>query len=312
MLAWDVIVLNGYLLLNIGISAYVIYCHYNGCEPRLRRYFPFVVLAIFWAISIHTVTAFLYSANSGRPFWHNPLLAPRFIASAFCSGPALMVIGLQVIRRVSGYPLQQLGGEWVQGVKTAWVIYMAATQMVILAVAGPRLWGITLAIATLIAIPVVYLGAAVSFLLLLAGWGSGTSQDAFSAHYVTLCLTMLTVIPLALNIVAAIPFAAIEQALLKSDRGVSKSQKMLLMFLRVFNHIVFFVIPSTMEVVREEGRLARRASRRSPDHPKAGRLSGLINDLTQIGIEGICASIQYIPIWALEISRLPGKERRPR
>ena len=107
MLAWDVIVLNGYLLLNIGISAYVIYCHYNGCEPRMRRYFPFVVLAIFWAISIHTVTAFLYSANSGRPFWHNPLLAPRFIASAFCSGPALMIIGLQVIRRVSGYPLQQ-------------------------------------------------------------------------------------------------------------------------------------------------------------------------------------------------------------
>lgn len=107
MLAWDVIVLNGYLLLNMGISAYVILCHYEGCEPKLKRYFPFVVLAIFWAISIHTVTAFLYSANSGRPFWSNPLVAPRFIASAFCSGPALMIIGLQIIRKVSGYPLRQ-------------------------------------------------------------------------------------------------------------------------------------------------------------------------------------------------------------
>jgi len=107
MLAWDVIVLNGYLLLNLAISAYVIFCHYEGCEPKLRRYFPFVVVAIFWAISIHTVTAFLYSANSGRPFWSNPLLAPRFIASAFCSGPALMIIGLQIIRKVSGYPLHQ-------------------------------------------------------------------------------------------------------------------------------------------------------------------------------------------------------------
>ena len=107
MLAWDVIVLNGYLLLNVGISAYVVYCHYRGCEPKLKHYFPFVVIAIFWAISIHTVTAFLYAANSGRPFWHNPLMAPRFIASAFCSGPALMIIGLQVIRRVSNYPLRQ-------------------------------------------------------------------------------------------------------------------------------------------------------------------------------------------------------------
>ncbi len=107
LLVWDVIVLNGYLLLNAGISFYVIYSRYQGSEPQLRRYFPFVVVAIFWAISIHTVTAVLYSANSGRPFWSNALLAPRFIASAFASGPALMILGLQVIRRVSGYPIHQ-------------------------------------------------------------------------------------------------------------------------------------------------------------------------------------------------------------
>ena len=107
LLAWDVIVLNGYLFLNLGISFYIVYCHYLGCQPKLRRYFPFVVLAIFWAISIHTVTAFLYSANAGRPYWHNALLAPRFIASAFCSGPALMLLGLQIIRSVSNYPIRQ-------------------------------------------------------------------------------------------------------------------------------------------------------------------------------------------------------------
>lgn len=107
MLVWDVLVLNGYLLLNAGISFYVIYCHYRNCEPKLGYYFPFVILAILWAISIHTVTAFLYSANSGRPFWSNALLAPRFIASAFASGPALMILGLQLIRRVSGYPIAQ-------------------------------------------------------------------------------------------------------------------------------------------------------------------------------------------------------------
>ena len=107
MLVWDVIVLNGYLLLNAGIAFYIIYCHYMDCMPKLKRYFPFVILAIFWAISIHTVTAFLFSANSGRPFWHHALLAPRFIASAFCSGPALMLLGLQIIRSVSNFPIRQ-------------------------------------------------------------------------------------------------------------------------------------------------------------------------------------------------------------
>jgi molybdopterin-containing oxidoreductase family membrane subunit len=78
-----------------------------NCQPRLKRYFPFVILAIFWAISIHTVTAFLFSANSGRAYWHSALLAPRFIASAFCSGPALMLLGMQIIRAVSNYPIRQ-------------------------------------------------------------------------------------------------------------------------------------------------------------------------------------------------------------
>jgi molybdopterin-containing oxidoreductase family membrane subunit len=107
LLAWDVIVLNGYLLLNFGISFYIVFNHYRGKEPKQSRYFPWVLLAIFWAISIHTVTAFLYSANSARPFWNNALLAPRFIASAFASGPAMMAIGLQIIRAVSDYPIRQ-------------------------------------------------------------------------------------------------------------------------------------------------------------------------------------------------------------
>lgn len=107
MLAWDVIVLNGYLLLNVGISFYIVYCHYLDRYPKLSHYFPFVILAIFWAISIHTVTAFLFSANSGREYWHSALLAPRFIASAFCSGPALMLLGMQIVRAVSNYPIRQ-------------------------------------------------------------------------------------------------------------------------------------------------------------------------------------------------------------
>jgi molybdopterin-containing oxidoreductase family membrane subunit len=107
LLAWDVVVLSGYLLLNMAIPFYILYCRYCGVEPQHNRYFPFVVLAIFWAISIHTVTAFLFSANPARPYWHTSLLGPRFIASAFVSGPALIILTLQVLRKVTSYPVSQ-------------------------------------------------------------------------------------------------------------------------------------------------------------------------------------------------------------
>ena len=107
LLAWDVVVLAGYLLLNLGISFYLLFSHYRGDEAKLKSYFPFILLAIFWAISIHTVTAFLYSANTGRHFWHNALLAPRFIASAFCSGPAIAILILQLVRSIANYPVRQ-------------------------------------------------------------------------------------------------------------------------------------------------------------------------------------------------------------
>ena len=107
LLAWDVIVLSGYLLLNLGIPFYILFKKYRGIEPEPRKYFPFVLLAIFWAISIHTVTAFLFSANPARAYWHTALLGPRFIASAFVSGPAIIILTLQGIRRVTTYRVDQ-------------------------------------------------------------------------------------------------------------------------------------------------------------------------------------------------------------
>lgn len=60
-------------------------------------------IAIFWAVSIHTVTAFLYVGLGGRPFWNSAIVGPRFLASAFTAGPALIILALQVIRRVTDY-----------------------------------------------------------------------------------------------------------------------------------------------------------------------------------------------------------------
>ena len=101
MLRWDVIVLNGYLLLNLHICGYLIYCRYQRKRASKWFYIPFVFTAIIWAVSIHTVTAFLYVGLGGRPFWNSAIVGPRFLASAFAAGPALIILALQVVRRVT-------------------------------------------------------------------------------------------------------------------------------------------------------------------------------------------------------------------
>ena len=98
MLTWDVIALNGYLLLNLHICGYLIYCAYRGRSPSKVFYVPFVFIAIAWAVTIHTVTAFLYVGLGGRPFWNSAIIAPRFLASAFAAGPAFIILTLQIVR----------------------------------------------------------------------------------------------------------------------------------------------------------------------------------------------------------------------
>lgn len=100
MLTWDVVVLSVYLLINLHVCGYILYCRFRGRVPSPRWYVPFVLLSIVWAISIHTVTAFLYAGLGGRPFWNSALLAPRFLVTAFVSGPAFIIGLLYVLRRL--------------------------------------------------------------------------------------------------------------------------------------------------------------------------------------------------------------------
>lgn len=105
LLAWDVIVLNGYLALNLAIPFYILYSHYTGRSPEKKKYLPWMYLAVMWAVSIHLVTAFLLAGLPARPFWHTALLGPRFLASAFTAGPAFMLVMLWLIKRETPYDI---------------------------------------------------------------------------------------------------------------------------------------------------------------------------------------------------------------
>lgn len=99
LLTWDILVLNGYLVLNLAIPFYILYSTYRGRTPNKRRYVPFVLLSIGWAVSLHLITAFLFAGLPARPFWNTALLGPRFLATAFTAGPALIILVLAIIRR---------------------------------------------------------------------------------------------------------------------------------------------------------------------------------------------------------------------
>jgi len=106
LLAWDVLALNSYFLLNLGVVTYLLVSLFRGAEPNKKVFLPFVMLSIPMAVAIHTVTAFVYNGLAGRPFWNASILAPRFLASAFCSGPAIMLVLLQILRKTAKLDLQ--------------------------------------------------------------------------------------------------------------------------------------------------------------------------------------------------------------
>lgn len=106
ILAWDSMVLSGYFLLNLTVATHILYRAFHGRHYRKGLVIPLVLLSIPAAVGIHTVTAFLYNGLAARPYWNSSILAPQFLASAFCSGPAILLIVLQLLRRFTRFEIQ--------------------------------------------------------------------------------------------------------------------------------------------------------------------------------------------------------------
>jgi molybdopterin-containing oxidoreductase family membrane subunit len=106
LLAWDVLVLNLYFVVNVVVVTHILYRAFSGREYDKRLVVPLVLLSIPLAVGIHTVTAFLYNGLASRPYWNASILAPQFLASAFSSGPAILLIVLQLLRRFTRFEIQ--------------------------------------------------------------------------------------------------------------------------------------------------------------------------------------------------------------
>jgi molybdopterin-containing oxidoreductase family membrane subunit len=107
ILAWDVLVLNLYFLINVAVATHILYRSFHRRPYSKRLVVPLVLLSIPMAVGIHTVTAFLYNGLAARPYWNSSILAPQFLASAFCSGPAILLVVIQVLRHFTRFEIQE-------------------------------------------------------------------------------------------------------------------------------------------------------------------------------------------------------------
>jgi len=106
ILAWDMVVLNLYFAVNFIVVTHILFRAFTGRHYQKKLVVPLVLLSIPMAIGIHTVTAFLYNGLAARPYWNSSILAPQFLASAFCSGPAILLFVLQLLRRVTTFRIR--------------------------------------------------------------------------------------------------------------------------------------------------------------------------------------------------------------
>jgi molybdopterin-containing oxidoreductase family membrane subunit len=99
MIAMNVLILNGYLVLNLVLVAYFLYCNFAGHHYNNALFITLMFVSIPMAISIHATTAFIFNVLPSRPYWNSAILVPRFVGTALAAGPALMVLAFQMLRR---------------------------------------------------------------------------------------------------------------------------------------------------------------------------------------------------------------------
>jgi molybdopterin-containing oxidoreductase family membrane subunit len=128
ILFWDMIVLSGYLVINM-ITGWVILSSSRKEVPPPGWVKPLIYLSIPWAVSIHTVTAFIYAGLPGRSFWLTAIMAPRFLASAFASGPALLILLCLVLKRYGRF---DAGEKAIQALSKIVVYALAASIFFVL------------------------------------------------------------------------------------------------------------------------------------------------------------------------------------
>ena len=99
---WDVVFLNGLLLISVVAAWSILGSERRGTPPPAWAW-AMIYLSIPWAIGARIVTALLYADLPEMGMWLTAMLAAKSLASAFASGPALLVILCLIVGRLTGF-----------------------------------------------------------------------------------------------------------------------------------------------------------------------------------------------------------------
>ncbi len=133
ILAWDVLVVNGYFFINVLAASYFLYTKYHGRQLNNTFYKPLVYLSIVWAVSIHTVTAFLINTLPARPMWFHSIMPIKFITTAFAAGPSMIIIAFLLVRSMTKFKIHDRAIDTLSqivGWALAIVIFLGLSEVV--------------------------------------------------------------------------------------------------------------------------------------------------------------------------------------
>lgn len=102
MLCWDATVLPCYLLLNLIVGYSVLQAENKGVKyGKIVK--TLAIISIPFAFSIHIVTAWLYSGLPSRHYFLTAMLPAKFLASAFATGPSLIILICFLLNKLTGF-----------------------------------------------------------------------------------------------------------------------------------------------------------------------------------------------------------------
>ena len=102
MLCWDATVLPIYLILNIVVGYNVLQAENKGVKyGKIVK--ALAVFSIPFAFSIHIVTAWLYAGLPSRHYFLTAMLPAKFLAGAFATGPALIILICFILNKLTGF-----------------------------------------------------------------------------------------------------------------------------------------------------------------------------------------------------------------
>lgn len=100
LMGWNAVVMPAYFFFDLFIIIYILYKAYVGKGYNEKFVYGYVIFMIFWAIVAHSITAFIFNVLPAHPYWNASILVPRFIATALASGGAILLLVLQMVRKI--------------------------------------------------------------------------------------------------------------------------------------------------------------------------------------------------------------------